>query len=122
MTKLKRSQQKRITPIARTLRYMRMSRGISMRSAAAPIGVSNSAIAQYEQGRMGVSRERALQLIAIYGYEERDLDEFLAGKPLPILSVKDECIQLLDRIDETKLRAVHAVLQSFVIQSNEVLP
>jgi predicted transcriptional regulator len=113
MKKLKRSYQKQITLQSKILRYMRISRSMSLRAAATALRLSNSAICQYEQGRMDVSSERVLELVRLYGYSDTEFHEFMAGKPIPILSIKDECVQLLDRIDETKLRTVHAVLLGF---------
>jgi hypothetical protein len=43
-----------------------------------------------------------------------EFEEFMTGKPIPILNLKKECITLLDRIDDAKLRAVQAVLMGFV--------
>lgn len=42
------------------------------------------------------------------------LTKYLGGKPLPVLSLKDECYSLIDRLDDAKLHAVHALLKSFI--------
>lgn len=114
MKKPKRSQEKRITRQSKILRFMRMSKRVSMREAGRRNGCSDSAISHYEQGRMEVSEERIRQLVQCYGYPFLEFEEYMAGKPLPVLSIKDECIGLLDQINEDKLRAVHAVLKGFV--------
>ena len=114
MKKQKRSQRKIITPTSKILRYMRMSRQISMRAAGKRNGLSDSAIAHYETGRMDISTDRIRQLVENYGYTMQDFEEYTAGKPLPVLSIKDECYCLIDRLDETKLRAVHALLTGFI--------
>jgi transcriptional regulator with XRE-family HTH domain len=85
-----------------------------MRQAGRINGISVSAINHYEHGRMDISATRIAQLVESYGYTMQDFSEYLAGKPLPMLSIKAECVGLLDRIDDTKLKAVHAVLTSFV--------
>jgi hypothetical protein len=36
------------------------------------------------------------------------------GKQLPVLSLRDECEQIIQRLDSSKLKTVHAVLISFV--------
>ena len=114
MKKPKRSQQKIITPTSKIIRYMRMSRCISMREAGRLNGISDSSIAHFETGRMNISAKRVRQLVECYGYKMEEFDEYVAGKPLPVLSIKDECFCLIDRLDETKLRAVHALLVGFV--------
>ena len=85
-----------------------------MRAAGAQVGISDLSINHYEQGRMDISPERLRQLVESYAYTMQDFDDYKGGKPLPVLSIKDECICLIDRLDETKLRAVHALLASFV--------
>jgi len=111
---MKRSQQKRITLKSKVIRYMRVSKRIAQSRAALAADCSEAAIGHYETGRMGISEERLTKLIKFYGYSFEDFQEFLKGKPLPVISLKDECVSLLDHIDDTKLRAVHAVLTSFV--------
>ena len=111
---MKRSQQKRITLKCKILRYMRVSKGIAQARAALAGACSEQAIGHYETGRMGISQDRLEKLVKFYGYSFEDFQEFLNGKSLPIISLKDECISLLDHVDDTKLRAVHAVLASFV--------
>ena len=114
MKKQKRSCQRIITPTSKILRFMRMSRRLSMRAAGHRNGISDSAIAHYEQGRMEVSSDRVRQLVESYGYTMPEFEEYAGGRPLPTLSIKDECFCLIERLDETKLRAVHAMLVSFV--------
>ncbi len=111
---MKRSQEKRITLLTKVIRFMRISRGISQKEAAKRCGLSEQAIGHYEHGRMAISPVRLTAFLDAYGFTLRELDEYLAGKPIPVVSVKDECVLLLDRIDETKLRAVHALLASFL--------
>lgn len=114
MKKQKRSQEKRFTRQATVLRWMRMSRRISMREAGRRNGCSDSSISHYEQGRMDIKPERIRQLVESYAYTIQEFEEFAGGKPLPVLSIKDECFSLIDRLDDMKLRAVHAMLVSFV--------
>lgn len=111
---MKRSQQKRVTLDAKIVRYMRVSRGISQREAARKCCLSEAAIGHYEHGRMDVSAVRLEQFLKAYGYTREEFEEYRGGKQIPVVSVKDECVNLLNRIDEMKLRAVYAVLTSFV--------
>jgi len=111
--KLKRSQEKRITQEARILRHMRYSKKISLNQAGRLVHISSSAIAHIEQGRMDLSKARIRTLVEAYGYTMGDYLEYFDGKELPI-NHRDECIRLLSNIDDVKLRAVYAVLMSFV--------
>lgn len=111
---MKRTQQKRMTVEARIVRFMRLSRGISQSEAAKICHVSTAAIGHFEHGRMDITPARLEQFLTAYKYTSEEFEEYRAGKAIPVMSVRDECIGLLDRIDEVKLRAVHAVLASFV--------
>ena len=111
--KTKRSQERRITVQSKVVRFMRVSRGISQREAARKSDISEPAIGHYENGRMDISPARLEQFLCVYGFTRGEYEEYMNGKPIPVMSVRDDCIGLLGRIDETKLRAVHAVLTSF---------
>jgi transcriptional regulator with XRE-family HTH domain len=109
-----RSYMKRITRELVVLRWMRRSRRISMRRAGAEIGISSSTISHIEQGRMGLPINRIPQLLALYGYTPAEFEEFVMGNSLPVLNMRDECEQMIARIETQKLKALHAVLLSFL--------
>jgi transcriptional regulator with XRE-family HTH domain len=114
MSAMHRTAKKVFTKQARVLRYMRISSGLTQRKTAELLSCSHAMVNHYEQGRLDIPKERVQQLVHLYGYTLTQFEEFVGGKPIPVLDVKDECIGILDRIDESKLRAVHAVLVSFV--------
>lgn len=93
---------------------MRLSRGISQKRVADACRCSEASIGHYETGRMDISAARLESFVRYYGYTMAEFGEYMAGKAIPIISIKDECICLLDRIGEAKLRDVHAVLEGFV--------
>ncbi|MEK7691557.1 MAG: helix-turn-helix transcriptional regulator [Bdellovibrionota bacterium] len=110
---MKRTQQKKITIEARIVRFMRLSRGISQSEAAKTCRVSPAAIGHLENGRMDMTPARIVQFLSTYKYTLGEFKEFRAGKPIPVLSIKEECLNLLDRLDENKLWAVHGLLVGF---------
>lgn len=111
---MKRSQQKIITLKSRAIRYMRLSKGVTQSAAAEAAGCSKQAIGHYETGRMNISQDRLHLLLTAYGFSESEFNEYLNGKAIPMLNLKDECVGLLDRIrTEEKLIAVHTILKSF---------
>jgi len=69
---MKRTAIIRITLEARILRFMRTSRGMSMRKAGDLCGISDSAINHYEQGRMELSPQRIKQLVTTYSYSMKE--------------------------------------------------
>jgi transcriptional regulator with XRE-family HTH domain len=111
---MKRSQQKLITKFSKVLRYMRVSRRISMREAARRCDLSVSAINHYEHGRMDIPDRRLVQLVSSYGYTLDDFHALASGGDLPVVDLKNECQGLLELIDEKKLKTVHAVLTGFL--------
>lgn len=112
---MKRSQQKIITLKSKIIRYMRLSKKVSQPDAAKVSGCSPQAIGHYENGRMEIPERRLKMLLTAYGFSEGEFLEYLNGKPIPLISIKDECLQLIDQIrNEDKLRAVHTILKSFV--------
>ncbi len=112
--KRKRSQEKRMTRQCQVIRFMRMSKRISQRKAAHACGVSEQAIGHYENGRMEVAPDRLKQFLTTYGYSRSEFDEYLNGKPLPVLNIRDECGQIVGKIPDSKLQMLHAVLLSFL--------
>ena len=113
VTPPKRSQQKRYTLECKILRFMRHSKKLSVTEAGALVGISGSAIAHIEHGRMDISRARVETLTRVYGYTMDDFLEYAEGKEIPI-NHRDECITMLSEIDEVKIRAVYSVLIGFL--------
>lgn len=109
-----RTAQKKITQTSKILRYMRMSKGMTQRKAAAECNLCHALINHYEQGRLDIPKHRLEQLVRLYGSSLDEFNAYLDGKPIPILNLKDECVGLLDRLNESKLRTVHAVLKGFL--------
>jgi hypothetical protein len=85
-----------------------------MREAGRLINMSASFINHYEHGRLDIDRERIPSFVEAYGYSMPEFEDYKSGKPIPSLGVKDECIALLNRLDENRLRTVHAVLMGFI--------
>ena len=77
---MQRSQQKRITKEAMVLRYMRHSRNLSLNQAGELVGISGSAIAHIEQGRMDVSKARIETMLHAYRYTQDEYLEFFDGR------------------------------------------
>lgn len=111
--KKRRSQQKIYTLEAKVLRHLRMSRRLSFRQASKILNISVATVAHIEHGRMNLSKQRLSKMLTAYGYTMEEFIEFMNGRVIPI-NHRDECIRMLDEIDESKLKAVYSVLCSFV--------
>ena len=110
---MSRSSQKRITQEAIVLRHLRLSRKLSLNKAGRLVGITGSAIAHIEGGRMEVSRARTDTMVEAYGYTRDDYLEFFDGRELPI-NLRMECTSIIGQLDDTKLQAVYAVLVNFM--------
>ena len=111
--KKRRSDQKRMTKEATTLKYMRESKNLSIRKAAKLSGFSDTKINHSENGRRDLAPDFILPVVTSYGYCYQDFLEFLEGKkefPEHLLS---ECIGIIKRLDKSKLRSVKTILESF---------
>lgn len=111
--KLKRSQQKRITRDAQILRHLRVSKRFSLNQAGRSVGISGSAIAHIEQGRMDISSARLETLVRAYGYTMNEYMEFADGRELP-RNLRDECLLLLRRCEESKIQVLHPVISNLI--------
>ena len=105
----KRSQQKRISLPARTLRYMRQTKGMSLKEAGALCGISGSAIAHMEQGRMDIPTDRVPLFVSAYGFTMESFQEFLDGRELPF-NYYDECFSLLPFLGDDQVKALYRLL------------
>ena len=114
--KKSRSSQKRITRETEVLRYMRMAAGLSMNQAGERVGITSSAIAHIEGGRMGVSRGRLDDLLSAYKFSHSQFLEYLEGKDLP-LNYRDACTDLIQTLPEDQLRAIFPMLKALAPKS-----
>ncbi|MGE4107780.1 MAG: helix-turn-helix domain-containing protein [Bacteriovoracia bacterium] len=112
--KTKRTSQANPTLEGKILRFFRKSKSISMRQAGSLIGLSDTFINHIEHGRLDLTECRISKIIEAYGFTLEEFQQYREGKPIPVVDLKEECRSLLEKIDETKLRAVHGVLTSFV--------
>lgn len=111
--KLKRSQIKKITHDARILRHMRITKKLSLNQAGRLVGISGSAIAHMEQGRMDISRARLETLVKALGFSMSDYLEYCDGQEVP-KNLRDECIMLLKRCELSKIEILHPIISNLI--------
>jgi transcriptional regulator with XRE-family HTH domain len=116
MNAMKRSYKRIATVEGKILRYMRLSQRLSMRSAGRLVNLSDSTVCHYEHGRLDLNPKTIERLVSAYGYSMDQFEEFRSGARSVPENLRDECITLLNRIqDPIKLRAVHSVLQGLTL-------
>ncbi len=111
--KNRRSDTKIVTEEGRLLAFLRESRNLSMRKAASLIGVSSSIVNHAENGRMDLTPTVIMKFLKAYGYGFEEFQEMLEGKVQVPEHLRSECIEIIKRIEESKLKTVKAFLMTF---------
>ncbi len=110
---MKRSNQKIQTTHSKILRFMRVSRGLSMRGAGKKMRLSSTTVNHVENGRMDLNDKLIGRFIKAYGYTLKEYNDYLKGKESIPFDFKEECISLIKSMDNTKLKAIHGLLSNF---------
>lgn len=111
--KQRRSDYKVMTKEARTLKFMRESRKLSVRKAAKIIGTSDTQISHAENGRKDLRPDFILKVVTGLGYSYQDFLDLLSDKKEMPDHLRSECIEIIRCMSPEKLKAVRAVLESF---------
>jgi len=111
--KKRRCNHKVMTKEACVLKFMRESRHLSMRRAGDLLGTSDSTISHLENGRADLHPKNISMLLEAYGYTYDQFILMCSGKIELPQSMRRECIEIIKRLDEEKLKTVKTILQSF---------
>lgn len=109
----RRSDFKRVTKEALVLKFMRESRKLSMRKAAAKLGLSEPQINHAENGRKDLTSEFIMQVCTGYGYSYKDFLDFVTNKKEVPEALMSECIAIIRRLKPDKLKTIKTILDSF---------
>lgn len=108
--KNRRSDRKIMTKEASLLRYMRESRHLSMRRVAPILGLSEATINHSENGRRDLDDKLIRRFLKVYGYSWEDFQQMLQGEIEVPEHVRSECLDIINRLAERKLKMVKAFL------------
>jgi transcriptional regulator with XRE-family HTH domain len=111
--KYRRSDTKKETQEGRLLAYLRESRNLSMRKAADLIGVSCATVNHSENGRKDLTETMIIRFLNSYGYTTEQFEGMLKGDFQIPEHLRSECIEILKRLDDQKLKTVKAFLMTF---------
>lgn len=109
---MKLSNKQKEQQVCIVLRRMRESNQITMRQAGAMIGVSHSAISQFENGKLRLPDFRIEQLVNAYGYTKEDFDKIIGRAP--ILDPAVECRKMIDQLEPDFAMLIYKVMIQFV--------
>lgn len=111
--KTRRSDFKVHTKEGRALKFLRESRKLSMRKAAAVLNTSEAFVNHSENGRLDLTMTTILKFLKGYGYEFEYFKKIVDGKiEIPSNDFED-CVAILKRVAPEKLKTIKNILQSF---------
>lgn len=108
----RRSYRKEITKECQVLRSMRRIKGLSQDQASFLCGYARATIGHIENGRIELDRERINHIVEAYGYNYSDFVENM-GKAQLRDDVVDQCLEIIKKLDDSKLEIVKNLLGSF---------
>ena len=108
--KNRRSDRKIMTKEASLLRYMRESRHLSMRRVAPILGLSEATVNHSENGRRDLNDKLIRRFLKVYGYTWEEFQQMLQGEVEVPEHVRSECLDIINRLAERKLKMVKAFL------------
>lgn len=111
--KRRRSDHKVPTKEGRLLKFLRESRSLSMRQAGRLIGRSDAVINHAENGRSDITPDLVLKLLGAYGYSYDQWEKMLSDDFSVPEHTLSECIEILKRLDPSKLKTIKNILESF---------
>lgn len=109
---LGRKYQKMISKEARVLKVMRKMANLTQPQAAAKCSLHRSCIDHLENGRVELTPDKIAQVVRAYGFKMDQFNE-LCEAPMLRDEVLQECLKILNVLENDKLRAVKALLDNF---------
>jgi DNA-binding XRE family transcriptional regulator len=107
-----RKYKKQISKSSRVLKVLRTMRGWNQPIAASKCGWSRSCIDHLENGRVEITDHKIAHVLKAYDFKRHVFDELLEAPMLRDEVVRDS-LNILTQLDNDKLKAVKALLDSF---------
>jgi len=111
--KNRRSDKKVMTKEASLLKFMRESRHLSMRRVAPILGFSEATVNHAENGRRDLDEKMIKSFLKVYGYSWEEFKQMLDGEIEVPDHIRSECVDIINRLEERKLKMVKAFLVTF---------
>lgn len=109
---LRRSYKKIVTDEVRALRVFRKRKEISQYKASEICGWSSPTIGHIEQGRIELTENRIKHILNAYGFTLKEFYESVRSG-IKREEVEEECIKLIQRLDDNRLMLVKGILEKF---------
>lgn len=112
--KSRRCDLKVETKEGRLLKYLRESRNLSVRAVGRIMGTSESTVCHSENGRRDLNKKIIISFLDAYGYSYDEYEKMLQGDIVLPENIRGECIDIIKRLEPSKLKAVKAFLNTFI--------
>lgn len=112
---MKLSTKEKLNSVSVVLRRMRESSGLTMRQVAGIVGISHVAISQFENRKLDLPDYRIEQLVKAYGLTIEDFNKIIGRTP--VISPKDDCIAMIDKMKDEQLAALRPILALIINNS-----
>jgi len=102
------------------LRYLRTShrpKKLTTRELSTLMDCANSLISHWEWGRNPMPESRIHQACSIFNITRADWDLYSNGDKQVPINYKDECLLLLQKIDDSLLPPIYSMINAMVQQS-----
>lgn len=109
---LRRSYKRIITKEVRAIRTFRRRKGISQEKGSELCGYFKTTISHLENGRIDLTEEKIKHIMKCYGFSLHDFYECV-GSDIPREEIEQDCIKLIQRLDDNRLLAVKGILEKF---------
>ena len=78
------------------------------------MGISESTVSHSENGRRDLTKPIIACYLDVYGYSYEEFEKMLRGDIILPENMRGECIEIIKRLEPSKLRAVKAFLNTFI--------
>lgn len=112
----KRSNERRITQAARTLKFLRQQAKLSFRAAGRVSGLGDGMINHLENGRVQIHQKHLDQLLKAYGATQQTYEMFVSGAVALPQDLRSECTEIIRGMSLDQLKTVHPVLASLAMR------
>lgn len=112
--KSRRCDLKVETKEGKLLKYLRESRNLSVRAVGRIMETSESTVCHSENGRRDLTQEIIVSFLEVYGYSFEEFEKMLRGDIILPENMRGECIEIIKRLEPSKLKAVKAFLNTFI--------
>lgn len=115
-TYIRRNYKKLITKDVKTLKVLRKLKGLTQAEANRLCGYCRTSINHIENGRVELPRARIAHIVKSYGYTMEDF-AYHKNSDQFVTDIQEDCIKIIQALDETKIKAVYPLLKTFDTKS-----